>query len=72
MHRLIVLNGSIKQIKAEPFNYSDGKSLAQYLEEGWSVANQLTWGDHLVVLLERIEHRASQNGTTGATTFSIK
>jgi hypothetical protein len=72
MHRLIVLNGSLKQVKAEPFGYRDGKTLAEYLEEGWSVANQLPWGDHLVILLERIDHRASPNGFAGAAPLSGK
>ena len=53
MHRLIVLNGSLKQVKVEPFDYEEGKSLARYLEEGWAVAQQLTWGDNLVLLLEK-------------------
>ena len=65
MHRLIVLNGSLKQAKAEPFDYEEGKSLARYLEEGWSVAHQLTWGDNLVLLLEKESARQSHNGVAG-------
>ncbi len=65
MHRLIVLNGSLKQVKAEPFDYEEGKSLARYLEDGWSVAHQLTWGDNLVLLLEKEHSRASHNGVAG-------
>jgi hypothetical protein len=65
MHRLIVLNGSLKQIKVEPFDYEDGRSLARYLEDGWSVAQQLTWGDNLVLLLEKEPSRAGHNGVAG-------
>ncbi len=65
MHRLIVLNGSLKQVKSEPFDYEEGKSLARYLEDGWSVAHQLTWGDNLVLLLEKGPSRASHNGVAG-------
>jgi hypothetical protein len=65
MHRLVVLNGSLKQVKADPFNYQDGKSLAEYLEDGWTVANQLPWGERPVILLERAQHRTSQNGAAG-------
>jgi hypothetical protein len=66
MHRLIVLNGSLKQVKTEPFDYEEGKSLARYLEEGWAVAQQLTWGDNLVLLLEKEIPRPSHNGIAGA------
>jgi hypothetical protein len=66
MHRLIVLNGSLKQVKTEPFDYEEGKSLARYLEEGWAVAQQLTWGDNLVLLLEKDPPRPSHNGVAGA------
>jgi hypothetical protein len=65
MHRLIILNGSLKQVKAEPFNYEDDKTLARSLEEGWAVAQQLPWGDHLVLLLEKEAPRPSHNGATG-------
>ncbi len=65
MHRLIVLNGSLKQVKTEPFDYEEGKSLARYLEDGWSVAHQLTWGDNLVLLLEKEATRPSHNGVAG-------
>jgi hypothetical protein len=72
MHRLIVLNGSLKQVKAEPFGYKDGKSLAEYLEDGWLIASQVPWGDHLVILLERFDHRTSRNGTAGTAERSGK
>ena len=65
MHRLIVLNGSLKQVKTEPFDYEEGKNLARYLEEGWTVAQQVTWGDNLVLLLEKEPPRTSHNGVAG-------
>ena len=72
MHRLIVLNGSLKQVKAEPFDYEEGKSLARYLEEGWAVVHQLPWGEHLVLLLEKEAQRSSHNGAAGIGTHSGK
>ena len=65
MHRLIVLNGSLKQVKTEPFDYEEGKSLARYLEEGWAVAQQLTWGDNLVLLLEKEPPARATTGSRG-------
>ena len=65
MHRLIVLNGSLKQVKTEPFDYEEGKSLARYLEEGWAVAQQLTWGDNLVLLLEKEPPGRATTGSRG-------